>query len=79
MSAIAATRICISVYRQVTAKLFYIVFLTTELLVVGYASVQFSSRFCVRLCKNYVTLVAFYFRQYKRFYSSDNFHCKLIN
>ena len=78
MSAIAATRICISVYRQVTAKLFYIVFLTTELLV-GYASVQLSSRFCVRLWKKYVTPVAFYSRQYKRFYSSDNLHCKLIN
>lgn len=57
MSAIAATRVCISLYRQV-----HIAFLSTELLtVVGYVAIQLSSRFCVKLCKNYVTPVALLF------------------
>ena len=56
MSAIAATRVCISLYRQV-----HIAFLSTELLVVGHVALQLSSRFCVKLCKNYVTPVALLF------------------
>ena len=54
MSAIAATRVCISLYRQV-----HIAFLSTELLVVGYVALQLS--FCVKLCNNYITPVALLF------------------
>ena len=55
-----ATRICISVYCKATAKRFCI-FLSIEILLWCSVSIQLSLRFCMRLCKNYVVLVAFYF------------------
>ena len=56
-SASVTATICISVYCQATANKFY-VFPT--------GSFQFTSRFCARLCKDYITPVALYFLQYPR-------------
>ena len=51
-------RICISIYCQITAKWFCIASLSIQHLFLWSVSIQLSSRLCLRLCKNYVTLVA---------------------
>ena len=53
-----SVRICISIYFQITAKWFCIASLSIQHLFLWSVSIQLSSRLCLRLCKNYVTLVA---------------------
>ena len=69
-----ATKICISVYCQVTAKIFWIVFLSIELLLWCTVSIQLSPRFCRRLCKNYVMLVELNFSPVKALLSLQTSH-----
>ena len=56
-NVIAAKKVCISIYCQITAKWFYIVFLSVHHLFWCSVSIKLSSRLYVRLCKNYVTPV----------------------
>ena len=74
-----ATRICISVDCQVTAKIFCIVFLSIELLLWCSVSIQLSPRFCRRLCKNYVMLVELNFSPVKALLSLQTSHYSLIS
>ena len=79
---IAATRICFSVCRQVTARLFYIVFLSIDELL-SYVMFLFNKVqvfASVVLRKNHVIpQQRFISCQYKALFSLDNFHCWLIS